>query len=197
MLISERFQQQPWFHRLEKRKWTFLKMIEHLEAIPEGGRILETGTLRITDNFEGDGQSTFIWNWFLSQEDLNDYWLAYSVDIDPNAVKIATEHCPLVKIRESDSLKFLSDYAELLDPTMVRLLYLDSFDWHPDIHLDSCFHHLAELTTIYAKLPSGCMIVVDDKHGPLAGKHMMVQFFFEKLGITPVFDAYQVGWIKP
>jgi hypothetical protein len=190
MSFVQELKSQDFFPRLEHRKDTFALMVEHLDKF-DGGRIIETGTLRIAGNYEGDGQSTAIWNWYLSKA--GETWSADSVDISPEAVGVSREVCPLVRVHESDSLKFLSSQDDLSD---LRLLYLDSFDWHPDIALDSAFHHMAELATVWAKLPEGCMIVVDDRHGPMAGKHFMVEFFMEKLNREPVFKQYQIGWIK-
>jgi hypothetical protein len=190
MSVTEQFKSEPFFPRLMHRAETFALMIDHLSKF-KGGRIIETGTLRILDNYEGDGQSTALWNWFLSKVDGD--WQADSVDINPEAVEISAKACPLVQVHQSDSLAYLSSQDDLSD---LRLLYLDSFDWHPDIAMDSAFHHMAELATVWAKLPEGCMIVVDDRHGPMAGKHFMVEYFMEKLGKIPVFQQYQIAWIK-
>lgn len=187
--ISKAFREEFFFERLQHRKETFFKIIEYLEQF-QWGEIIETGTLRIKNNFEGDGQSTFLWDWFLGKTGT---WEAHSVDISPEAVAISKEHCPKVNVHLSDSLAFL----DTKDVSGCVLLYLDSFDWAPEIHLDSCFHHMAELATVYAKLPTGCLIVVDDKHNEQMGKHFMVQCFFEKLGVEPYFNGYQIGWIKP
>lgn len=63
--------------------------------------------------------------------------------------------------------------------------------------LDSAFHHFAELATVWRLLPSDCLIMVDDRHSETSGKHFMVQFFMEKLGIEPVYKGHQIGWLKP
>jgi hypothetical protein len=198
MRILEKFQAEPFFKRLNQRQDGFSKIIAHLEKQMHQAEILETGTLRITDNFEGDGQSTFIWNWFARQfeEEMAYFPTIRSVDIDIEAVKKSVETNPLVKVYHMDSVKYLNQLHKN-DLCNLGLLYLDSFDWHPDINLDSAFHHIAELTAVWSKLPSDCMIVVDDRHSDIAGKHLMVEYFMEKLGIEPAFKGYQIGWIKP
>lgn len=49
---------------------------------------------------------------------------------------------------------------------------------------------------MFAKLEPGCLIVVDD-NARGRGKGAYVRDFFSKLGIRPVFDDYQVGWVLP
>jgi SAM-dependent methyltransferase len=194
MGLVENFEKEYFFERLQKRRFTFAKIFEYLSTCAPG-LIVETGTLRIIDNFEGDGQSTFLWDWFLRQTEGAGFE-AHSVDISESACEVAKKHCPSVKIFESDSLKHLSAYAQN-EIEKIRLLYLDSFDWHQDINLDSAFHHMAELACVYSRLTPGTLIVVDDRHSNLMGKHFMVNFFFEKLGVSPVFCHYQIGWVKP
>jgi hypothetical protein len=41
------------------------------------------------------------------------------------------------------------------------------------------------------------MIVVDDRHTEEMGKHFLVDQFFQRLNLEPVFKSYQIGWIKP
>ena len=45
--------------RLGKRHEAFAAIAE---LLPEGCRIIETGTVRQIDNWEGDGQSTIVWD---------------------------------------------------------------------------------------------------------------------------------------
>jgi hypothetical protein len=182
----------PQFHRLGPRAEGFLKAFEHLNQFSKG-LIVETGTVRIEDNWEGDGQSTLLWDWYLSR---NPLFNAISIDNDPVTVSRAIGMVSNVTVLEFDSVKALSALPRTTASKIV-LLYLDSFNWSFELHLDSSFHHLAELAAIYASLPGGCMIMVDDRHTEKMGKHFMVEMFFRKLGIDPCYKGYQIAWIKP
>jgi len=56
-------------------------------------------------------------------------------------------------------------------------------------------HHLKELTTIYAKLKPGCLIVIDDNFEG-EGKGRYVAEFLEETGAKLYFNDYQIGYIK-
>ena len=118
-----------------------------------------------------------------------------SIDIDPAHVEVAKSQVKHVRFAVGDSVATL---AALPDEALRRvgLVYLDSYDWRAERQFESAFHHLAELGSIWAKLPKGCMIVVDDCHSPYVGKHVMVHHFMKKIGIEPSFVGYQVGWVK-
>lgn len=194
MNLSSEFQKEPFFPRLQARADTFRRIIEHIDACDYNNSwIVETGTARIKDNWEGDGQSTLIWDWVCDRKkDFN----ALSIDITPEYVELAKAQTKNVLYNCSDSLLALSKLDEEVVRN-IRVLYLDSFDWSPELAMDSAFHHMCELATIWTKLSEGCLIVVDDRHGPFHGKHIMVQMFMEKLGINPLFLDYQAGWVKP
>jgi hypothetical protein len=178
--------------KLAHRGETFRQIFRYLDAAPSGW-IVETGTARIEGNWAGDGQSTLLWDRVAeTRPDL----AVQSIDLDRKAVETAMHQTKHVQFTCGDSVQALGRFPE---PEKIRLLYLDSFDWQPDptVNLDSAFHHMAELAAVWANLPSGCLVVVDDRHGEGWGKHFMVEFFMEKLGIEPLFKAYQIGWVKP
>jgi hypothetical protein len=83
-----------------------------------------------------------------------------------------------------------TDNADKID-----LLYLDSYDLTDTI--DSPLHHLAELASIYAALPSGCLIAIDDCIDEQHGKHRFVRDFLSRLGVEPVLRSYVTVWCKP
>jgi len=191
-ILSEKFMSLPEYKRLQHRQMGFLFMLEHLDQ-HDGGLIIETGTARAKDAWEGDGQSTLIWDWVISEKP---GYKAISLDISAESCKAAREQVKKVNVVETESLSFLNKMSED-DLKDLRLLYLDSFDWSEELHLKSSFHHFCELASVWRLLPSGCMIAVDDRHSEEMGKHMMVMFFMQKLGIPVAFKYYQIGWIKP
>lgn len=185
------------FKKLGSRENTFRMIYKHMSRYTSG-TIIETGTARTKDNWRGDGQSTLIWDLFL-QDNIKDEarpeWKCVSIDIDKKNIDVARGQTSHIEYRCGDSVKVLSRLS-LSYVTNCRLLYLDSFDWTPALNFESSFHHLCELATIWRLLPSGCLIVVDDRHDPNNGKHWMVQRFMDKAGIEPAFCDYQVGWVK-
>lgn len=156
--------------------------------------IVETGTLRKLGSWEGDGQSTIIWDWLRTE--VRNVREVISIDKDPGALMLASKQTPFVRFICGDSVEELQKLNESLEDC--RLLYLDSFDhktWQDD---SSEFHHISELIAAYAKLPSGAMIMVDDCIEEDHGKHTMIKRFFEKkLGLTAYLNGYQKAWIKP
>lgn len=194
--MIEEFIKEPFYAKLGKRQDGFRKIIEHLSQCDDGF-IIETGTARIRDNWDGDGQSTLIWDWFLDRQ--SDYLIdfsAYSIDISQEYIDIAKKQTQHVHYLCEDSIKALNDPTMATTLINTRLLYLDSFDWSPQDHLESSFHHMCEFASVWRLLPKGCLIVIDDRHSQFQGKHVMVQYFFDKLGIKPAFEGYQIGWIK-
>lgn len=191
-MLAAKFMETDHFSRLNSRQLTFLMALEHLEQF-EDGKIIETGSLRPEHCIETDGGSSLIWDWVIEQIPGIQ---ATSIDIRKEPGQYVARACKHVKPITSDSLTYLStlNAEDLKD---VRLLYLDSFDWHPDIHMQSAFHHLAELMCVWRLLPAGCLIMLDDRHTDDQGKHFLVDQFMQRLGIIPHFKSYQIGWIKP
>jgi hypothetical protein len=180
--------------KLHARASGFRYMIEHLEQAPHVTPvIIETGTARQKGNWGGDGQSTLIW----------DFWLKYrsgrgiSVDISEEACHAAVNQVDHVFVYCTDSVRFLGLKETVNYAQACYLLYLDSFDLDISDPIPSALHHLMELTAVWADLPSGCLIVVDDCHSKEVGKHIFVEKFMEHLGIEPALTGYQRGWLKP
>lgn len=188
------------------RSKTFAAMVAHVEyKIQEKGFgfIIETGTARTRENWEGDGQSTIIWDWLADKfmptgivmDEYNTSLRVISIDNNQWAIRTAREQTNHVQFEFGDSLKRL---AVLPSRTLKNtwLLYLDSFDYKPG-DTASAEHHLRELQTVWHYLPSECLIVVDDAHSETEGKHVLVSKFMESQGIKPLFWDYQIGWMKP
>lgn len=174
-----------------RRLEPFRFLISHLSALNRPIMIVETGTARERGNWMGDGQSTLIWDWLLGEL----HGQAYSVDLNSEAVEIARSQVSRVKCVCEDSQKFLRSF---LDADQIDLLYLDAYDWGDSRrgNILSELHHIGELAAIYERLPTGCLIAVDDCHGIDQGKHVLVQEFFNRLGMEPLHRGYITIWKK-
>jgi len=195
MDIKEKFNSQPWAKALSYRKDAFAFMIDHVEKSAALGlnQIIETGTARTPGNWQGDGQSTLIWDWLAAEVNGTK---VISIDINPKAVENAREQTNRVKYIVGDSVEKLRTQTTKTI-SKVSLLYLDSldFDWGlPNVAAD---HSLKELLVVWDQLPSGCLIVVDDCHSPYRGKQTAIASFMANQGISPAFSGFQMGWIKP
>jgi hypothetical protein len=176
--------------RLNKRSAGFQKIFDFLGGL-NNPVIVETGTYREENNYEGDGCSTLLFDSFV------DYHggVVLSVDIDPEACDLAKENTCFTEVIESDSVEFLGTLEGKID-----LLYLDSYniaDWNND--WAPAAHHLKELFAAKNCIKEGTMIVVDDNlklpNGKRLGKGRLIYELMESLGIDPCFDDYQIGWI--
>jgi len=176
--------------RLNKRSDSFQKIFKYLSD-KKNPVIVETGTYREEDNYEGDGCSTLLFDSFIDYHGGS----VYSVDIDPEACELARENTFFTEVVESDSVEFLGSLEGKVD-----LLYLDSYnidDWNND--WAPAAHHLKELFAAKNCIKEGTLIVVDDNitapNGKRLGKGRLIYELMESLGIEPYFDDYQVGWI--
>ena len=177
--------------RLAKRSEGFQKIFDYLSDI-KNPVIVETGTYREENNYEGDGCSTILFDTFVDYHGGS----VLSVDIDPKACELARENTLFTEVIESDSVEFLGSLEGKID-----LLYLDSYnvdvlnknDWPP------AAHHLKELFAAKNCIKNGTLIVVDDNakapQGLRFGKGRLICELMASLGIEPYIDEYQVGWI--
>ena len=179
--------------RLNKRADTFQQIFDYLERICHNVDpvIVETGTYREENNYEGDGCSTLLFDQYVAAHG----GILWSVDNDQKACDLAlsaTDHAIVVC---QDSVEFLSSLEGKVD-----LLYLDSYniiqwtdDWAP------AAHHLKELLAARHCIKPGTLVVIDDNivtpEGKRLGKGRLVYELVESIGGEPYFDSYQVGWI--
>lgn len=175
----------------------FQLIAEYLCSI-ENPVIIETGCVRNPKGWEGEGCSTIIWNWFAERGAE-----CYSVDNNPKHVEIAREYAPRVQITLGDSIDYLINEKAI---ERCNLLYLDSYDYLLGKESLSELHHAGELAVCYERLPSGCLIAIDDCIDNYAGdadkpmkggKHKLCEYFFERAGIKPAFKGFITGWVKP
>lgn len=175
---------------LHHRADSFQIMFDLLEQKAEKRFIIvETGTSRQPGNWRGDGQSTVQWDRFVNFYDGK----VYSVDISMENCQAAASQCSeKTTLICSDSVTFLNN----VDTSNVDLLYLDSYDVDFNAPHPSALHHLKELCACWSKLKPGCIIAVDD-HNSGVGKGTYVKDFFDNIGLKPVFEAYQIVYVKP
>ncbi len=195
METSKKFDDWNWYYgeikqKLGARKESFDQIFDHLIDLEHPPVIIETGTYREQDNYTGDGCSTLLFDNFVDCFG----GALYSVDIDPKACELARSAVKHAEIIESDSVEFLGTLWGDCD-----LLYLDSYnienwmdDWAPSAH------HLKELFAAKNVIKPGTLIVVDDNimhQGKRMGKGRLIYELMDSLGIEPLFDSYQVGWL--
>ncbi len=212
MTFLEQFEQQ-WAPRLGPRRDTFRATFDYLARRKAGGHlIIETGCARQSDNWEGDGQSTYMFDRF-AEAQAGD---VYTVDINPASCAYARSIVGArTQVFNEDSVPFLQRFGRELRAAgrQIDLLYLDSFDWDPANPVPSALHHLKELCAIAPALTPGTLVVVDDsfhalrgfRSGPenfvlledqgIAGKAMFVAQYFQQIGVPLAFDGYQCGWV--
>jgi hypothetical protein len=167
------------------RRWSAFNEISRLLAGKDKPLIVETGCVRREGNWNGDGQSTVIWDWFGGD--------VYSVDIDPAACAVAQRLAPLANVTCGDSVGYLTNFSRA---QYIDLLYLDSYDYLPGLDA-AAQHHLRELKSIWDRLPSGCIVAVDDCFSPTEGKGALVREWLAAQNCTPVHESYITIWLKP
>jgi hypothetical protein len=150
--------------------------------------IVETGCIRQEDNWMGDGQSTRVWDWLVSEHG----GMLTSIDIDEAACETAmrlTENCRAIC---ADSVETLQDLTYI---PYVNLLYLDSYDW--DGTNAAAEHHLRELGACWDRLEPGCTIAVDDCFSNTSGKGSEIFRHLAAVGILPLVVGHVTVWEKP
>lgn len=157
--------------------------------------VVETGSVRVRDNWAGDGQSTRLFDAYVRHH----RGRCLTVDIDPAAGALVRELCSeSTEATTGDSVSFLADLSVSLGTRRIDLLYLDSFDLDPADARPSAFHHMKELTAVWRSLGPGTVIAVDDNpvlpDGHRIGKAMYVAQFFDDLGVVPFYTGYQLAW---
>jgi len=213
-----------WFEtiasRLQVRRDSFYKIFKYLDNLPDPIIIVETGCLRIKNNFS-DGQSTLLFDKYTQFR--KNKAKVFTVDIDPNATKICKENVSgNVSIHTGDSVKYLNELVEefIKNKSEVSMFYLDSFDCDWKSPEQSSQHHLKELVSIKKILKKDTLVVVDDSPiigylqqsqvkkdsfdlirpglvpGPtISGKGSLVHEYAVHVGAKMLFSNYQTGWV--
>ena len=205
--------------KLGVRKNSFSQIFKYLDNIPDPIIIVETGCLRIKNNYS-DGQSTLLFDKYTQFRGKSSK--VYTVDIDANATKVCSENVSEnVSITTDDSVKYLNNLSKEFTKTNtnVALFYLDSFDCDWKSPEQSAQHHLKELVSIKKILNEQTLVVVDDSPimgylqqskdkkdtlelikpglvpGPtISGKGGLVHEYAVHTGAKILFSNYQTGW---
>lgn len=199
--------------KLGIREKTFRKIFEHLDSIEGPLTIIETGCVRLENNWAGDGQSTVLLDKYINYRDKES--ICYTVDINPASIseckKLVSQR---VQVTTDDSVHYLSLLSKKLqkENKFINFAYLDSFDvdmtyWYP-----SAIHHLKELLALSKCINEKTLVVVDDcplngnfVHGEgsqlltvgspsVGGKGRLVAEFAAAAGAKVEFTGYQAGW---
>ena len=219
--MSDNLDFYKWFDaiatKLGEREISFRKIFRYLDALPAPIVIVETGCLRVKDNFL-DGQSTLIFDKYtLSRGEKSK---VFTVDINPNSTKVCKQVVSNnVEVTTNDSVRYLNNLSSnfLKNKTKVSMFYLDSFDIDWRYTYPSAVHHLKELASITRLLNKETLVVVDDSpafgnltqseneskptwkilNSPapsIGGKGFLVHEYAKHVGAKVVFSHYQAAW---
>ena len=203
--------------KLGIRKTSFTKIFQYLDNIEGPINIVETGCLRIKDNFKGDGQSTLLFDKYTQYRGGKSK--VYTVDINPKATEVCKSVVSdNVEIHTGDSVKYLTELMPKLKKQneKISLFYLDSFDVDWQSSDRSAAHHLKEITAIINHISEETLIVIDDapilapmkiddkklslitEHPApkpfIGGKGYLVNEFAYANNATLYFSNYQTAW---
>jgi len=211
-----------WFNqqaapRLAMREISFRRIFDYLDTFDRPVCIVETGCARLPGNWEGDGQSTVLFDEYIKCKLPGS--IVHTVDLDPKA----TDFCKSVVsdkviVHTGDSVRVLREIgAQLTESSRtIDLLYLDSYDVDWDNPIPSAVHHLKELVSIIPWVRPETLVVVDDcalichavfdaqdklhllaTHTPpplIGGKGLYVAQYATQVSAKIAFSHYQVGW---
>ena len=205
--------------KLGIRKTSFTKIFQYLDKIEGPINIVETGCLRIKDNFKGDGQSTLLFDKYTQYREERSK--VYTVDINPKATEVCKSIVSdNVEIHTGDSVKYLTELMPKLKKQneKISLFYLDSFDVDWQSSDRSAAHHLKEITAIINHISEETLIVIDDapilapmkienekmsiitEHPApkpfVGGKGYLVNEFAYANNATLYFSNYQTAWFN-
>lgn len=198
---------------LALREKTFRKVFEYLDQLTGPINIIETGCARQQGNWSGDGQSTILFDKYISARD--EVSKCYSVDISQNSVseckKLVSQR---ISVTQDDSVHYLYELAKEFKRSgmYAQLIYLDSFDLDMTYWQPSAIHHLKELVAVQPCINEQTMLVVDDcplnanfttagnnslqiiGGASIGGKGRLVAEYAHAIGAKIEFAEYQAGW---
>jgi hypothetical protein len=155
--------------------------------------IIETGCMRVAGNWDGDGQSSFMFDVYTTMT----AGQFITIDINTQSADTARKACSSNTIVIlNDSISTLSNLSNLLFGRCIDLIYLDSFDVNPNEPMASAIHHSMELTAAAKIIGSGSMVCVDDYRidGVIGGKGLLIDQYMSAINAEVIFDGYQKAW---
>ena len=196
--------------RLEKRAKTFRLMFEYLDRQSGPILIIETGVARQPDNWGGDGQSTVLFDRYVTARGPDSR--VHAVDISADSVTACRAMVgDQTTVQLQDSVKFLDELARGTNSARPNLVYLDSYDLDWDYWFASAAHCIKEFAAITPLLNSNTLLVTDDSPpvthilasgeqtviapAKIAGKGRLLAEYADQIGVAPYFAQYQAGWI--
>lgn len=177
---------------LGKRAKSFASLFEHLKVI-KNPLIIETGCLRVPNNWEGDGQSTFQYDWFA-----RDYsGQVITIDINQDSIDSTRRACSgVTNAVLNDSVETLNMLSKNLSRP-ASLIYLDSFDLDLSNPMPSAIHHAMELMAARGLIGQETIICIDDFDVPsfgAGGKGLIVDQFMHSIRAEVIYSGYQKIW---
>jgi len=198
---------------LAHREKTFRQVFTYMDTLSGPVTIVETGCARSAGNWAGDGQSTLLFDRYISSRDPQSS--CQTVDISPISVAECRKLVsPRVQVTQDDSVHYLSQLAQQLAASgqKIDLLYLDSFDLDMVYWMPSAIHHLKELAAVMRCIGPQTLVVVDDcplnadfitgenqqinfvGNPNVGGKGRLIAEFAQACGAKVLFAEYQAGW---
>ena len=194
-------------HRAESFKYAF----KHLSSLDRPACIVETGCVRNAETWDGEGQSTLLFDNFSKY---NPGTIVHSVDISSHSTDLCKSLVSdRVQVHTMDSVLFLKKLCPvLLAPGQtVDLLYLDSYDVDLEDPHPSALHHMNELLAASPIITSSTLILVDDSPTVasyfmdggfirfasaqrISGKGKYIASYMNSIGNVPVIQSYQAAW---
>jgi hypothetical protein len=178
--------------RLARRADGFAAIFKALASQQQPPLIIETGCLRIPGNWEGDGQSSFMFDALVRDR----HGVFLSIDITPECIDTARRACSsATQLICNDSISALHALSQIVHKP-ASLLYLDSFDLDRSNPMPSAIHHLMELTAARPLIGPGTIICVDDYQvgEQRGGKGLLLDKFFSEIRADVLHSGYQKAW---
>ncbi|MCW4584341.1 hypothetical protein [Gluconacetobacter entanii] len=178
--------------RVGKRADGFAVMFNALDRY-SSPYIIETGCLRVPRNWEGDGQSTFQFDWYAREKRGH----VTTIDINAESIDSARRACSSVTSTIlNDSVATLNALsAQAKQPA--SLIYLDSFDLDLSDPIPSATHHAMEVMAARNLMGPGTILCIDDFDVPPlgpGGKGLIVDQFMKSVNAEVLYSGYQKVW---
>lgn len=199
-----------WFNatariKIGLRAETFIKMFEYLDTLEGPITILETGCVRVKDNWDGDGYSTVLFDEYAKH---HTQCKVYTVDIDPEATTLCKNIVSdNVDVHTGDSVAYFHSLTQ--NPPKgfnLALLYLDSsYDDANTLKEFTAIVPLVRETTLVAVddsaldfkgLSQDGQMVILEGWPKIGGKAKLLAEYAKQIGAELKFSSYQCGWTK-